>query len=103
MRVMGNHITLISPSRGFTMELAASITVILASQFGIPVSSTMCITGATVGVSLCNGDWRATNWRAIIWIYVGWVMTIPIAVRFFLLGLLCRMLMNNDRQRFLDA
>lgn len=58
MAVLGNRITLISPSRGFTMELGASITVILASQYGIPVSTTMCITGATVGVSLCNGDWR---------------------------------------------
>ncbi|TFK20329.1 sodium:inorganic phosphate symporter [Coprinopsis marcescibilis] len=78
MRVLGNRITLHSPSRGFTMELAASITVILASQFGIPVSTTMCITGATVGVALCNGDIWATNWRAIGWIYVGWIMTVPI-------------------------
>jgi len=78
MKVMGNRITLMSPSRGFSMELGSSVTVILASQFGIPVSSTMCITGATVGVSLCNGDWRATNWRAIGWIYVGWILTVPI-------------------------
>lgn len=78
MRVLGNRITLHSPSRGFSMELAASITVILASQFGIPVSTTMCITGATVGVALCNGDIWATNWRAIGWIYLGWIGTIPI-------------------------
>ena len=78
MKVLGNRITLMSPSRGFSMELASSITVILASQYGIPVSTTMCITGATVGVSLCNGDYRATNWRAIGWIYLGWVLTIPI-------------------------
>ncbi|KAH6909782.1 sodium:inorganic phosphate symporter [Coprinopsis sp. MPI-PUGE-AT-0042] len=47
MKVLGNRITLMSPSRGFSMELASSITVILASQYGIPVSTTMCITGAT--------------------------------------------------------
>ena len=56
MAVLGNKITLMSPSRGFTMELGAAITVILASQYGLPVSTTMCITGATLGVSLCNGD-----------------------------------------------
>jgi sodium-dependent phosphate transporter len=61
MAVLGNRITLISPSRGFTMELGAAITVILASQYGIPVSTTMCITGATVGVSCCNGDWRGES------------------------------------------
>ena len=80
MAVLGNRITLISPSRGFTMELGASITVILASQYGIPVSTTMCITGATIGVSLCNGDWRATNWRQIGWIYLGWIGTIVIVM-----------------------
>lgn len=56
MRILGNRMTLMSPSRGFSMELGASITVLLASQFGIPVSSTMCITGATLGVAMCNGD-----------------------------------------------
>jgi sodium-dependent phosphate transporter len=68
MGVLGNKITLISPSRGFCMELGGAITVILvsrvskvlsttqltllplqASQYGIPVSTTMCITGATIG------------------------------------------------------
>jgi sodium-dependent phosphate transporter len=78
MAVLGNRITLHSPSRGFSMELAASITVILASQYGIPVSTTMCIVGSTIGVSLCNGDWRATNWRAIGWIFLGWILTVPI-------------------------
>jgi sodium-dependent phosphate transporter len=80
MIVLGNRITLHSPSRGFTMELGASLTVILASQYGIPVSTTMCITGATVGTSLCSGDLRSTNWRAIAWIYLGWIMTIIIVM-----------------------
>lgn len=97
MAVLGNKITLMSPSRGFTMELGAAITVILASQYGLPVSTTMCITGATLGVSLCNGDRtsspslpagceadffllsvRATNWRALGWIFLGWVLTVPV-------------------------
>jgi hypothetical protein len=73
MRVLGNRLTLQSPSRGYSMELGSAITVILASQYGIPVSTTMCITGATLcasipficypmltlcfsGVGLCNGD-----------------------------------------------
>lgn len=32
MRVLGNRLTLMSPSRGFSMELGSSITVLLASQ-----------------------------------------------------------------------
>lgn len=41
MKVLGNKITLHSPSRGFSMELGAAITVVLASQYGIPVSTTV--------------------------------------------------------------
>ncbi|KAM0792852.1 hypothetical protein ACM66B_002616 [Microbotryomycetes sp. NB124-2] len=78
MAVLGNKITLMSPSRGMNMELGAAITVILASQYGLPVSTTMCITGATFGVALCNWDFRALNWRALGWIFLGWVITVPI-------------------------
>lgn len=78
IRVLGNRITYHSPSRGACMELGASITVILASQYGLPVSTTMCITGATIGVGLCQGNLKAVNWRAVGWIFLGWVLTIPI-------------------------
>ncbi len=56
--VLGNRLTMHSPSRGFSMELGASITVVLASYLGLPVSSTQSITGATLAVGLCNGDWK---------------------------------------------
>ncbi|KAJ7104105.1 putative sodium:inorganic phosphate symporter [Mycena belliarum] len=79
MKALGNKLTLHSPSRGFSMELGSAITVILASQYGIPVSTTMCITGATLGVGLCNGDWRAFNWKALGWIFAGWILTVPVA------------------------
>ncbi|KAK4702578.1 solute carrier family 20 (sodium-dependent phosphate transporter), partial [Phenoliferia sp. Uapishka_3] len=78
MAVLGNKITMVTPSRGFSMELGAAITIILASQYGIPVSSTMCITGATLGVSLCNGQLGATNWRTLAWIVFGWLLTVPV-------------------------
>lgn len=45
----------------------------------LPVSTTQCITGAIVGVGLCNGDWRAINWRMVAFIYFGWVITVPTA------------------------
>lgn len=41
MRVLGTKITLLSPSRGTAAEAGSAITVILASQYGIPVSTTM--------------------------------------------------------------
>lgn len=65
MSVLGNRLTLHSPSRGFSMEIGASLTVVLASYLGLPISSTQSITGATVGVALCNGDIRAMNWKML--------------------------------------
>ncbi|KAJ4377284.1 Na+/Pi symporter [Neocucurbitaria cava] len=79
MRALGNKITLHSPSRGFSMELGAAVTVILATKLSLPVSTTQCITGATVGVGLCNGTWRTINWRMVAWIYMGWFITLPCA------------------------
>ncbi|OXG85309.1 solute carrier family 20 (sodium-dependent phosphate transporter) [Cryptococcus neoformans var. grubii Br795] len=79
MSVLGNRLTMHSPSRGFSMELGSSITVLLASQYGIPVSTTMCITGSTAGVGIVSGGIKSINWRAFGWIFLGWVLTVPIA------------------------
>ncbi|KAI9155453.1 Phosphate-repressible phosphate permease pho-4 [Paramyrothecium foliicola] len=77
MRTLGNRLTLISPSRGFCMELASAITVLMATRLGLPISTTQCITGATVGVGLANGDWRCINPKLVAWIYLGWILTVP--------------------------
>ena len=76
---LGNRLTLHSPSRGFSMELGAATTVVLATRLGLPISTTQCITGATVGVGLCSGTLKAINWRMIAWIYFGWIITLPVA------------------------
>lgn len=78
MRMLGNRITLHSPSRGFSMELGSAVTVVMATQLALPVSTTQCISGATVGVGLCAGTWRTINWRMIAWIYMGWFITLPV-------------------------
>ncbi|KAF2116619.1 sodium/phosphate symporter [Lophiotrema nucula] len=79
MKVMGNKITYHSPSRGCSMEMGAAITVLVFSQYSLPVSTSMCITGATVGVGLCNGTYKAVNWQRVGLLVLAWVMTIPIA------------------------
>lgn len=79
MRNLGNRLTLQSPSRGFSMELGAAVTVVMATRLSLPVSTTQCIVGATMGVALCNGDVKALNWRMVAWCYAGWVITLPIA------------------------
>lgn len=61
------------------MEMGAAITVLVFSQYSLPVSTSMCITGATVGVGLCNGTLKAVNWQRVGLLLTAWLLTIPIA------------------------
>lgn len=44
----------LSPSRGFCAELATALVIMVCSQYGLPSSSSQCITGAIIGVGLCE-------------------------------------------------
>lgn len=95
MRTLGNRLTLISPTRGFCMELATALTVIMATRLQLPVSTTQCITGATVGVGLANGDWRCINPKLVGWIYMGWIITVPVTA--LISGCLMGLIVNAPR------
>ncbi|KAL5606883.1 hypothetical protein BROUX41_003260 [Berkeleyomyces rouxiae] len=95
IRNLGNRLTLMSPSRGFCMELSSAATVLMATKFGIPVSTTQCITGATVGVGLANGDWRCINYKLVAWIYLGWMVTLPVTA--MISGTIMSVIMNAPR------
>lgn len=77
------------------MELGAALTVITASQLGLPVSSTQSITGATVAVGLCNGDTKALNWRLLAWFGFGWLVTLPVTA--VISGCLMGIIINAPR------
>ncbi|KAF2269492.1 phosphate-repressible phosphate permease [Lojkania enalia] len=93
IRALGNKITQMSPTRGFSIELGAAVTVLLASRLGLPVSTTQCLVGASMGVALMNYDLGAVNWRQLGFIFIGWVMTLPSAG--LIAGLLCLMALNT--------
>lgn len=95
MRVMGNKLTYHSPSRGTSMEMGAAITILIFSQYKLPVSTSMCITGATVGVGLMNGTFKAVNWQRVGLLFLSWVLTIPIAG--LLAGLPMGIILNAPR------
>ncbi|KAJ5795271.1 hypothetical protein N7457_001870 [Penicillium paradoxum] len=92
VRAMGNKITQMSPTRGFSVELGAAITVLVASRLGLPVSTTQCLTGASMGVALMNYDLGAVNWRQLGFIFGGWMLTLPCAG--LVSGLMCLMALN---------
>ena len=50
IRTVGSEITELNKMRAFSVAMAASITVIIASQLGLPVSSTHIAVGGIFGV-----------------------------------------------------
>ena len=78
METVGRKITELTPSRGFAAELAAALTIVLASRLGIPVSTTHILVGSVLGVGLARGI-GALDLRVVGTILVSWVATLPIA------------------------
>ncbi|UJF25196.1 inorganic phosphate transporter [Suttonella sp. R2A3] len=80
---VGTHLAEMNPASGFTAELSAAIVVLLASVFGLPVSSTHILVGAVLGIGLAN---RNANWALMKPIAAAWVITVPAAA---LIAALC--------------
>jgi PiT family inorganic phosphate transporter len=78
METVGRRITELTPSRGFAAELAAAVTIVLASRLGIPVSTTHILVGSVLGVGFARGI-GAIDLRVVGKILVSWVLTLPIA------------------------
>lgn len=73
---IGVKLTKLTPSRGFSIEIGAAITVLIASEIGLPVSTTHCQVGATMGVGLVEGKASTVNWKQFLMICAGWVFTV---------------------------
>jgi len=76
VKTMGQRITKLKPSGGFAAETAGSITLFMATYFGIPVSTTHTITGAIVGVGTAHNV-SAVRWGVAGTIVWAWILTIP--------------------------
>ncbi|KAG5506222.1 hypothetical protein JIQ42_07836 [Leishmania sp. Namibia] len=82
LRLMGEDLTVITPSRGFSAELAAALVVSFASGYGIPVSSTHCITGGVIAISIVDVGFMNIRWIMVLKMYGGWVFTLVITAIF---------------------
>ena len=79
---LGVKMLKLTPSRGFSVELAAGLTISLASFFGIPVSTTQIIVGCEIGVGLVENVKTGVNFPILVRTCLGWVWTILLALGF---------------------
>ena len=74
---MGMKMTKITPSRGFAIDISSAFVVVVGSRIGLPLSTTHCKVGATVGVGLTEGK-GAVNTDFVVKIVIGWVVTLAV-------------------------
>lgn len=76
---MSKKITRLNPEQGLSANLVTSFLVIVASKFGVPVSTTHVSVGAIVGIGMLS---KKSDNKVIISIMLSWVMTLPVAMIF---------------------
>ncbi|XP_055730560.1 sodium-dependent phosphate transporter 1-B-like [Salvelinus fontinalis] len=78
IQTMGKDLTPITPSSGFSIELASALTVVVASNIGLPVSTTHCKVGSVVAVGWLRSR-KGVDWRLFRNIFMAWFVTVPIS------------------------
>lgn len=63
---------------GLIIEFGSVCTVLLASNLGIPVSTTHCLVGAVVLVGLVRSR-HVTGWKLFSSILIAWLVTVPVS------------------------
>lgn len=77
MATVGEKITKLSFTRGYSAQFGASISALLATVLGLPVSTTSVLVGGIAGVGV--SDRSKVDFRLLGRILIGWLVTLPCA------------------------
>jgi PiT family inorganic phosphate transporter len=76
MKTMGQRVVKLDPVHGFAAETTAASIIMVASHFGMPVSTTHVISTAIMGVGTSDRI-KAVRWGVARSIATAWILTIP--------------------------
>lgn len=77
METVGKKITKLKPTMGFSVELSTALTVLVASELGLPVSTTHTLIGCIAAIGLTNGRKDTVNKNVLMSIAGSWGITLP--------------------------
>jgi len=77
IRTLGMRVTTLQPVHGFAAEASAATVIEVASYFGIPVSTTHCVSSSIMGVGATR-RLSAVRWGIAGNIVAAWILTFPI-------------------------
>jgi sodium-dependent phosphate transporter len=63
---------------GLIIEFGSVCTVLVASNLGIPISTTHCLVGAVILVGLVRSR-HVTEWKVFFNILIAWLVTVPVS------------------------
>ncbi|VDI78863.1 solute carrier family 20 (sodium-dependent phosphate transporter) [Mytilus galloprovincialis] len=78
IKTMGTDLAKITPSSGFCIEIGSALTVLIASNIGIPISSTHCKVGSVVAVGRVRSR-ENVDWKLFRNIALAWIVTVPVS------------------------
>ena len=84
IKTVGEKITTLTPSLGFSANMATASTVLAASYLGFPISTTHTLVGGVIGVGLARG-YEHLDINSIKRIFASWIITIPVGATFTIL------------------
>jgi inorganic phosphate transporter, PiT family len=76
IRTMGQKVVKLDPVHGFAAETTAASVILVASRFGMPISTTHVISSAIMGAGTSDRR-HLVRWGVVGNIMVAWVLTIP--------------------------
>jgi PiT family inorganic phosphate transporter len=79
IQTLGQRITALDPVQGFAAEAAGATVIQVASELGIPVSTTHAITSSILGVGATR-RLSAIRWAIIVDIFASWLLTLPVTI-----------------------
>lgn len=79
IKTMGHKIIRLKPINGFAAEFSAASIILMASHFGIPLSTTHLVSTSIMGVGATMRA-SAVNWGIVGNIVWAWVLTIPVCM-----------------------
>ena len=73
---LSHKITKLSAGQGLVANLGTAVLVLVASRFGLPVSTTHVATGGLFGIGIVT---RQARWKTVASILMAWMTTLPLA------------------------
>ena len=81
IKTLGHKMVRLHPINGFAAEGSSAVVILVASMFGLPVSTTHVVSSSIMGVGTAKRS-NAIRWSVVQRMVWAWILTLPISALF---------------------